>query len=48
MQEEVLYNVKNGVGIITLNRPDRLNALTFIMVQSISQNLVNWEKDDKI
>ena len=48
MQEEVLYNVKNGVGIITLNRPDRLNALTFNMVQSISQNLVNWEKDDKI
>ena len=48
MQEEVLYNVKNGVGIITLNRPDRLNALTFNMVQSITQNLVNWEKDDKI
>ena len=48
MQEEVLYNVKNGVGVITLNRPDRLNALTFNMVKSISQNLVDWEKDDKI
>ena len=30
MSEEVIFTEDNGVGIITLNRPDRLNALTFL------------------
>ena len=39
MLEEVIFTENNGVGIITLNRPDRLNALTYPMVQKINQNL---------
>ena len=27
MQDEVIFTEDNGVGVITLNRPDRLNAL---------------------
>ena len=33
MLDEVIFNEDNGVGVITLNRPDRLNALTYSMVQ---------------
>ena len=29
MQDEVIFTEDNGVGVITLNRPDRLNALTY-------------------
>ena len=39
MLEEVIFNENNGVGLITLNRPDRLNALTYPMVQNINQYL---------
>ena len=35
MQDEVIFTEDNGVGVITLNRPDRLNALTYSMVQKI-------------
>ena len=31
-EDEVIFIEENGVGIITLNRPDRLNALTYPMV----------------
>ena len=46
MEEEVIFKVQNGVGVITLNRPDRLNALTYNMVKFISKHLDDWEKDD--
>ena len=35
MQDEVIFTQDNGVGVITLNRPDRLNALTYSMVQKV-------------
>ena len=46
MNEEVLFNLKNSLGIITLNRPDRLNALTYNMVKFISRHLDDWENND--
>lgn len=48
MQDEVIFTEENGVGIITLNRPERLNALTYSMVQLINQNLNSWEKNNNI
>ncbi len=33
MNEEIILKIENGVGIITLNRPERLNALTYNIVQ---------------
>ena len=43
MQDEVIFTEDNGVGVITLNRPERLNALTYSMVQQINKNLNSWE-----
>ena len=48
MQDEVLFTEDNGVCVITLNRPDRLNALTYSMVQKINKSLNSWEINDNI
>ena len=36
MNEEIIIKIDNGVGIITLNRPERLNALTYNIVQKMN------------
>ena len=47
-EDEVIFIEENGVGIITLNRPDRLNALTYPMVQKINEHLGLWETKESI
>ena len=32
---EILYDVKDGVCTVTLNRPDRLNAVTTTMLSEL-------------
>lgn len=46
MSELVLYEVKNRVGYITLNRPEKRNALSFELVQHIKDALIVAERDD--
>ena len=46
--DEVIFVEENGVGIITLNRPERLNAITHPMVKKINHHLNVWEKNDGI
>jgi enoyl-CoA hydratase len=46
--EDVLVNVENGVGLITLNRPKAINSLTHPMVNAISKVLTDWEHDGDI
>jgi enoyl-CoA hydratase/carnithine racemase len=41
---EVLADVRNGVGRILLNRPRALNALTTPMVAAIERVLTGWER----
>ncbi|NXL03283.1 HIBCH protein, partial [Mesembrinibis cayennensis] len=42
---EVLLEKKGGAGIITLNRPKVLNALSFSMIQQIYPQIKTWEQD---
>ena len=48
MAEEIIFNCENGVGIIILNRPSRLNALTHDIVKQMTKFLDYCEGDDSI
>lgn len=37
MNDEILYTVEDGIGTITLNRPQARNALTFAMYERIAE-----------
>ena len=41
--EEVFFEKKGSLGLITLNRPEALNALTLNMVRLIHPKLKIWE-----
>ena len=45
---EILFEVKNSTGIITLNRPNALNALNLNMAVQFSNQLREWENNNKI
>ena len=45
---EILFEVKNSTGIITLNRPNALNALNLNMAVQFSNKLREWENNNKI
>lgn len=46
--EDVLVSVRNGVGILTLNRPKAINSLNDAMVAGISEALHAWENDEAV
>jgi methylglutaconyl-CoA hydratase len=46
MSTLVLYEVKDRVGYITLNRPEKRNALSFEFVQEIKNTFAIAEKDE--
>ena len=45
---EILFEVKDGLGLITLNRPKALNALTHGMIVELEKVIPGWEKDPAI
>jgi len=45
---DVLYEIKSGVGLITLNRPRALNALSLSMVRDLTACLLAWRDDAKV
>ncbi|QEK13022.1 enoyl-CoA hydratase/isomerase family protein [Crassaminicella thermophila] len=47
-QSNVLFEVKNGVGWIKLNRPKALNALSVEMIHAIYNQLKEWKDDEKV
>jgi enoyl-CoA hydratase len=48
MESEVLFDVVDGIGTITLNRPNSLNALTMNMISQMRLNFTAWMKQDSI
>ncbi|MEM9141278.1 MAG: enoyl-CoA hydratase/isomerase family protein, partial [Pseudomonadota bacterium] len=49
MQEpEILFEQRGHLGLITLNRPEALNALTYGMIQALDAQLEVWEHDPTI
>ncbi len=46
--EDILVSVRNGVGIVTLNRPKAINSLNDVMVAGLQQALDEWEHDDSV
>jgi enoyl-CoA hydratase len=45
---EILFERRGAAGIVILNRPQALNAVTFRMVDALTQQLVEWEGDSAI
>lgn len=48
MTEDILTRVENGVAVITLNRPDRYNALTREMLSDLGGTLSAYAEDPDI
>lgn len=48
MTDEVLFAQEGQLGIITLNRPDALNALTLSMILAMQRQLSLWKHDDHV
>jgi len=46
--EDILVNVENGVGVVTLNRPKAINSLNHVMVTALAAALTTWEDDDSV
>jgi enoyl-CoA hydratase len=45
---DILCETRGPVGILTLNRPERLNALSTTLMREVVQALADWEADDTI
>ncbi len=46
--EEIIYTVENNIAIITLNRPEVMNALTLKTQAKLDQAIIEANKDDNI
>lgn len=45
MTDAIRFEVQNGVGSVTLNRPETLNALSLDMIQACDRQLEEWENN---
>ncbi|NCT40751.1 MAG: enoyl-CoA hydratase/isomerase family protein [Alphaproteobacteria bacterium] len=46
--EQILTHKRGGLGVITLNRLEALNALSLEMIRQIAMILKRWESDDEV
>jgi enoyl-CoA hydratase len=45
---EILFERRGAAGIVTLNRPRALNAVTHAMVRALREQLERWKNDDAV
>ena len=48
MTNEILSEVGDGIATLTLNRPQRINAVNRAMVDQMSDILHAWADDDRV
>lgn len=48
MTQDVLFDVQNGIGWVTLNRPKAINALSLAAVDAIGKQLKIWKDDNRV
>ncbi|KTC81322.1 enoyl-CoA hydratase/isomerase family protein [Legionella brunensis] len=48
MTSDIVFARERHLGLVTLNRPQALNALTLDMIKALQQQLLLWEKDAAI
>lgn len=48
MYETLVYEKKGSIGILTINRPEKLNALSNVLISELSALLADIEKDDEL
>lgn len=48
MSENIIFTQEKQIGLVTLNRPEALNALTLDMITAFYKQLQDWEHDDSI
>ena len=48
MSDDILFERRGGLGLVTLNRPKALNAITLAMVRALAGQLDAWAMDDRI
>lgn len=48
MDEELLYEVRDGVALITFNRPQHMNTITGTMLDALSQRLLEADRDTDV
>ena len=48
MKDDTLFDRTGGLGLVLLNRPKALNALTLEMVDALDRQLLAWAEDDAV
>ena len=48
MPKDIIFECKNNIGLMTLNRVDALNALTFDMILALEHQLHLWHEDEGV
>src|SRR5258705_5732390 len=48
MNSEILFERRGAAGIVTLNRPKALNAVTHEMVRALTRQLAEWQHDGAV
>jgi len=46
--QQVLAEIRNGIGLVTLNRANALNALSLAMIRDLTTLLLAWRNDARI
>ncbi len=48
IQPDILFERRGHAGVVTLNRPKALNAITHDMVHALSHQLDLWSRDEAV